>query len=132
MKKSLFILILCLLTFVGCQHKKSDLTEPNTSIQLIDSVWSFGQIQSSSHVISFTFQVKNTGQAPLVLRDLTTTCGCVKLKSYTHSPIPPNGLGYISVKFDPKKSAKGFVNKKVEIHSNAFNFVEATVTGYVE
>jgi hypothetical protein len=132
MNKSLFILTLCFFTFIGCGQKKSDNLGVDTSIQLIDSVWSFGHIKSSSSIVSDTIQLKNTGNNPLMLRDLKTTCGCVEVKDYTRTPIPPHCLGYIFITFDPKKSARGFVNKKVEIHSNAINFVEATVTGYVD
>lgn len=132
MKKPLFVLCLWVVAFWGCGRQKSEQTDLTTSIQLIDSVWSFGHIKSSSKTIFYKFRVKNVGRSPLVLRDLSTTCGCVELRSYTNSPIPPNGFGYISVSFDPKNSAKGFIDKKVEIHSNAINFVEATVTGFVE
>lgn len=132
MKKSLFILTLCFFTFIGCGQKKSDNLDLDTSIQLIDSVWSFGHIKSSSNFVSDTIRVRNTGDAPLILRDLKATCGCVEIKGYTNTPIPPHALGYIFVTFDPQKSTKGYVDKKVEIHSNAVNYVEATVTGYVE
>lgn len=132
MKKSLFVFCLCVVFFLGCGHQKSGQEDLTTSIELIDSVWSFGHIKSSSKTLFYKFRVKNVGQSPLVLRNLSTTCGCVELRSYSQSPIQPNGFGYISVAFDPKKSAKGFIDKKVEIHSNAINFVEATVTGFVE
>lgn len=132
MKKSLFILFLCTVVFIGCGQKKNNTLNLDRSIQLIDSVWSFGHIESSSSIVSDTIKLKNTGNNPLILRDLKTTCGCVEVKDYTHTPIPSHSQGYIFVTFDPKKSAKGYVNKKVEIHSNAINFVEATVTGYVD
>lgn len=66
------------------------------------------------------FIFKNTGDAPLVIDDTETSCGCTVVK-YTKEPIMPGATGEIKVDYVPKKGTKGFISKSITIKSNAEN-----------
>ena len=63
---------------------------------------------------SFTF--KNTGDQPLVLKNVETTCGCT-IADYPKSPIAPGQTGTVKVNYDTERV--GAFSKTITVHSNA-------------
>ncbi len=66
----------------------------------------------------FTFT--NTGDAPLIISDVETSCGCTVVK-FSKEPVLPGKTGEIKVDYGPKKSEVGFISKSFVITSNAKN-----------
>ena len=63
------------------------------------------------------FEFTNTGDAPLIVTDVKSTCGCT-VPSFPQEPIAPDGEGEITVEFNP--SGKSDVQQKnIIVHSNA-------------
>ncbi|MGL4851592.1 MAG: DUF1573 domain-containing protein [Phocaeicola sp.] len=65
---------------------------------------------------TITYQVKNTGDKPLVLSQIYTSCGCTEV-SWTQTPIAPGGTGVITTTFDAQ--ALGRFEKSVGVYCNA-------------
>ncbi|MGL5273636.1 MAG: DUF1573 domain-containing protein, partial [Phocaeicola sp.] len=65
---------------------------------------------------TITYQVKNTGNKPLVLSNVTTSCGCTEVE-WTKSPIAPGASGEIKTIFDAQ--ALGRFQKSVGVYCNA-------------
>jgi hypothetical protein len=60
--------------------------------------------------------IKNTGNDTLILRDLSTSCGCTAtLLSTDH--IPPGDSGILTFTFDAKRF-DGIVEKKISVNTN--------------
>ncbi len=68
-------------------------------------------------VVVHTFKFKNTGNADLIIRSTSSTCGCT-VSSYTKKPIPPGGEGKVDVTFS-SSNRKGRQNKAVTVLTNA-------------
>jgi len=66
--------------------------------------------------VTATFQVKNDGDKPLVISNVTTSCGCT-VADWTKTPIPPGQTGVITSTFDSK--ALGHFDKSVGVYCNA-------------
>ncbi|TDN84724.1 uncharacterized protein DUF1573 [Salegentibacter sp. 24] len=79
-----------------------------------ESEHDFGNIPKGKNV-EHTFTFTNTGQAPLVITDATSTCGCT-VPSYTKEPIQPGETGEMLVKFNG--SGNGQVTKTVTVRAN--------------
>ncbi|MCK9160432.1 MAG: DUF1573 domain-containing protein [Bacteroidaceae bacterium] len=77
----------------------------------------FGQVQWKQPVTA-SYVITNTGNKPLVMTNVTTSCAC-SVADWTKSPIAPGKTGDIRVVFDAK--ALGHFNKSVGIYSNAKN-----------
>jgi hypothetical protein len=83
------------------------------------------------------FAVKNTGDQPLVIEKIRTTCGCTKAVSGSKT-IPPGESTTISVAFDTKGLKSGKKRKRVFVHTNdpaqpVVEFpIEATVIKQIE
>jgi hypothetical protein len=65
------------------------------------------------------FQVKNTGDADLVLISATASCGCTVPK-YNKKPVAPGDAGAVEVAFDTS-GRDGIQTKTVVVQSNAEN-----------
>ncbi|MBR8719821.1 hypothetical protein IX307_001069 [Bacteroides pyogenes] len=75
----------------------------------------FGQIEWKRPVM-VEYVITNTGNKPLVLTNVTTSCAC-SVAEWTKEPIPPKGKGVVKASFDAK--ALGHFEKTVGIYSNA-------------
>lgn len=75
----------------------------------------FGQIEWKKPV-SVEYTISNTGDKPLVLTNVTTSCSC-SVANWTKPPIAPGEKGTITASFDAK--ALGRFEKTIGIYSNA-------------
>ena len=66
--------------------------------------------------VTATFKITNTGDKPLVISNVTTSCGCTAV-DWTKTPIAPGASGTVSSTFDAK--ALGRFQKSVGVYCNA-------------
>ena len=74
----------------------------------------FGTIDQGTNV-EHTFTFTNTGNAPLVITNATSSCGCT-VPTWTKEPIAPGESGELLVKFNG--SGQNQVTKTVNITAN--------------
>jgi len=110
--KNLFTLL-----FVSILSLSIYAQETAATIEFKEDTVDYGKIENGSNgVRSFTFT--NTGNAPLVITNVKSSCGCTVPKKPT-APIPPGKKGEIEVKYDTKRT--GFIRKTITVTSNATN-----------
>ena len=68
------------------------------------------------HPATATFTVKNDGNKPLVISNVTTSCGCT-IADWTKTPIAPGETGVVKSTFDAK--ALGHFYKDIGVYCNA-------------
>ena len=90
-------------------------TSQSTTVQIIDSVHNFGEI-AEGEIVEFNFRFKNTGDAPLVVTNVSASCGCT-VPEKPEQPIRPGETGFIKAKFDSDKRP-GETMKTVTVTSN--------------
>ena len=66
--------------------------------------------------MTITYNFTNTGDKPLVISKVTSSCGCTEV-DWTKSPIPAGGKGTVTAVFDAE--AIGHFYKEVGIYCNA-------------
>lgn len=89
----------------------------------------FGTVASGSDV-SYEFEYVNTGKAPLIINNVSTSCGCTT-PEWTREPVPSKGRGKIKVKYDSNRI--GSFSKTITVYSNAKNSpVVLSIKGTVE
>lgn len=109
MKKYLIIIIAILGGF-------STVSAQNVpQIQFESDIIDYGEIEKDADGIR-VFQFTNTGNAPLIIEDVYSSCGCTT-PSWTKAPVPPGGSGEIQVKYDT--SIVGPIRRTITIYSNA-------------
>ena len=67
-------------------------------------------------VVTYSFHFTNTGNAPLLISSVNSSCGCT-VGSYPREPIAPGKEGSIKVSYD-SKSHHGMQNRTLTVMSN--------------
>ena len=75
----------------------------------------FGNVESGSDV-SYDFEFITTGKEPLVINNVSTSCGCTT-PSWPREPIPSKGRAVIKVKYDSNRI--GNFSKTITVYSNS-------------
>ncbi|EDM44766.1 hypothetical protein SCB49_14380 [unidentified eubacterium SCB49] len=130
MKKSiLLVAVLAAFTFTSCKDNAAEKVNQDNVAEAADrdatagkfpkmefatSVHDFGTIAQGTPV-EHVFTFKNTGNAPLVIVDAKSSCGCT-VPEYTKEPIAPGAEGELLVKFNG--SGKNQVSKTVTVTAN--------------
>ncbi|MFA6129204.1 MAG: DUF1573 domain-containing protein [Bacteroidales bacterium] len=110
------ILALCLVITGGQFYNNyAQFTEP--SITFDKTSFNFGNITELGGLQTHIFSFINNGSQPLIVNDVTTTCGCT-VPEWSKEPIPPGGNGTIKVTFDPV-GRPGAFRKGITVKSNA-------------
>ena len=91
------------------------LPSQSTTVEIIDSVHNFGEI-AEGEIVEFNFRFKNTGTVPLVVTNVSASCGCT-IPEKPEQPIRPGETGFIKAKFDSDKRP-GETMKTVTVTSN--------------
>ncbi len=140
MKKYIFFLLVPVIA-IACNNNGKDITaadtvkqngialKDNTTVEIIDAGYDFGKVTDGEKV-EYNYRFKNTGTKPLVIINVSATCGCT-VPQKPEKPILPGETGFIKVVFD-SKGRVGSAHKSITVTSNANpGFPELQLTGEV-
>jgi len=109
MKK--LVLFLCL-GLLGFSLSAQDVV---AKIEFKTETVDYGEISKGDDGVR-VFEFTNTGKAPLIISDVTSSCGCTIPKK-PEDPIMPGKTGEIQVKYDTNRV--GPIRKAITVISNA-------------
>lgn len=114
MKRLLFLalLLICGMPLLEAQAK-------GAKIEFAETLYNFGNISEEGGDVSHEFVFTNTGDAPLVIYDVNTNCGCTDA-GVPQAPIVPGGKGKITIVFHPAGNPGEFA-KEIVVKSSASN-----------
>jgi hypothetical protein len=101
--------------FVGLMSLGSYAQEKVAKIEFKTDVIDYGTIEKGADGVR-VFEFTNTGDAPLVISNVKSTCGCTVPKK-PKGPILPGESGVIEVKYDTKRVNP--IRKTITVFSNA-------------
>ena len=78
----------------------------------------YGRVTKGSDSGIRVFEFTNTGNAPLIITNVLSTCGCT-VPTKPEAPILPGKKGKIEVKYN---MATGPIRKTITVESNAVNY----------
>jgi len=132
MKKNIFITFIAIAILVtSCSNEKKQTSSESNDVvtenvesteggigkmEFTESVYNFGQI-NEGEIVNHTFTFKNTGNHPVILAQVSASCGCTT-PTYTSTPILPGKTGQIEVEFNSDGQV-GQQQKIITIASNA-------------
>jgi hypothetical protein len=128
--KSRFIIACCSAFLLGCGGENKQITSDmihfppsggaeseNAPIISFDSlICNFGTL-AVGEKFPHTFQFTNTGSAPLIIAQVSPSCGCTTAKDWPQQPIAPGESGKISVEFNSSGNS-GKVDKSITVLTN--------------
>ncbi len=98
--------IIALLAACGAKSNEADSGEDNLKSKipvitmLSDSTYQFGNI-TEGDIVEHEFKFKNGGQFPLIINNVTASCGCT-IPEWPREPISPGAESSIQVRFNSK------------------------------
>lgn len=84
-------------------------------IEFEQTSYDFGEIQANQQVET-VFKYKNVGDAPLVITDIKSSCGCTVPEDWSREPLAKGESGHFTVKFNGSGTNK--ITKTVTITAN--------------
>lgn len=104
-----------LILFVGLLSLGALAQEKVAKIKFKTDTIDYGTIEKGSNGVR-VFEFTNTGDAPLIITDVKSTCGCTIPKK-PDGPIMPGETGKIEVKYDTNRVNP--IRKTITVTSNA-------------
>lgn len=106
---------LVVILFIGLMSLGIYAQEKVAKIEFKTDTIDYGTINKGADGVR-VFEFTNTGNAPLIISDVKSTCGCTVPKK-PDAPIMPGQTGEISVKYDTNRVNP--IRKTITVTSNA-------------
>ena len=146
MKKIILALsALSLVAFTSCKEDASKkINESNVAeaaerdansgkfpiLQFEETSHDFGEIEANKPVET-VFKYKNVGDAPLVITNIQSSCGCTVPEDWSREPLAKGESGQFTVKFNGSGSNK--ITKTITVTANTEKGTEAVnITAFVK
>ncbi|WP_223034008.1 DUF1573 domain-containing protein [Hanstruepera marina] len=136
---------LCMIAFTSCKEDATQkIDEKNVAeaaerdansskfpvITFDKTEHDFGEIEAKT-AVETVFSYTNTGDAPLVITDIKSSCGCTVPQDWSKEPLAPGDSGSFTVKFNG--SGKNKVSKTVTVTANTEKGKETVkITAFVK
>jgi hypothetical protein len=113
MKKITTLIIILLASSFGFAQNG-----PKIEFKAKDNTIDYGTVSKKSDNGIRSFEFTNTGDAPLIITNVLSTCGCT-VPTKPEAPIMPGKTGKISIKYN---MTPGPIRKTITVESNAVNY----------
>ena len=113
MKKTIALLTIVLFSSFGFAQNG-----PKIEFKAKDNTIDYGIITKNKDNGVRSFEFTNTGDAPLIITNVLSTCGCT-VPTKPNAPIMPGKTGKIEVKYS---MIPGPIRKTITVESNAVNY----------
>ena len=127
MKKFGFVLLAMVMSisFIAAQQNKE-----TGKLKFASTSHNFGKVAEEVGSVSCEFTFTNTGDTPILIQDIRTSCGCTT-PTYTKEPVLPGKKGTIKVTYSTTQRVGSF-DKKVTVFTNEIDCVYTlTINGEV-
>lgn len=118
MRKLLAMIALILTSAISFAQKG-----PKIEFKAANNTIDYGTVVAGTDDGLRSFVFTNTGDAPLVITNVRSTCGCT-VPSKPTEPIMPGKTGNIDVKYN---MSVGRISRTLTVESNAVNYENGTV-----
>lgn len=102
-------------TATPAQEEKPSGPLPVMTFETVDH--DFGTI-SEGQKVSYTYKIRNTGEAPLIIQNAQPSCGCT-VPDWSRQAIPVGGSGFVKAEFD-SSGKPGVNNKTITVTANTW------------
>jgi hypothetical protein len=128
-----FIISMILMAAVGCNqdnnNSHANKTEGTPEIEFKKTTHDFGELKEGE-IVECSFYFKNTGDAPLLIKDVVPDCGCT-VPEFKKEEIMPGEESRIKIIFN----SAGFRNnvyKTIDVETNTKDaYTELTLAAFI-
>ena len=121
-----------LLVYLTVLVGMASFAQTGPKIEFKEETINYGEVEKGKDDGIRVFEFTNTGDAPLIIKNAKSSCGCT-VPEWPKEPIAPGKSGEIKVVFD-SNGKSGAQSKRVTIVSNtnppeSFLYLEGDVSG---
>lgn len=92
-------------------------------IEFTTNVVELGELSRSDDKSYVRLSFLNTGDVPLVVTEVRTSCSCTTIK-HDRKPIAPGEQGVLNITVDPSKAPVGYFYRVLQVYSTAISGVK--------
>ena len=92
-------------------------------IEFKEKVIDLGLLAQDDDKQELRVSFRNTGDVPLVVTEVRTSCSCTTIK-YKRKPVLPGEEGVLNITVDPSKAPKGHFYRVLQVYSTAVGGVQ--------
>ncbi len=85
-------------------------------LKFSEEIWNFGTITEEGGSVSHTFKIRNNGSTPVVIYNVSTSCGCTTTK-FSRKPIAKGEEVDMDITYDPR-FRPGIFSKSVFVYTS--------------
>ncbi len=113
MTRNVFIILFILLGVNAFAQKEKKVAD----IEFDTTTYDMGTFAADTAIIKCRFIYKNTGDAPLYIHQIFTSCGCTE-RSFNSAPTMPGASDTIFITYNGTNKSPGYVRKSITVHCN--------------
>lgn len=106
-----------LLVYLTLLVGMASFAQTGPKIEFKEETINYGEVEKGKDDGIRVFEFTNTGDAPLIIKNAKSSCGCT-VPEWPKEPIAPGGNGKIKVQYNMNP---GPISKTITIESNATN-----------
>lgn len=106
-----------LLVYLTVLVGMNSFAQTGPKIEFKEETINYGEVEKVKDDGIRVFEFTNTGDAPLIIKNAKSSCGCT-VPEWPKEPIAPGGKGKIKVQYNMNP---GPISKTITIESNAIN-----------
>ena len=92
-------------------------------IAFVENIVDLGVVAQDDDKQHLRLSFSNTGDVPLVITEVRTSCSCTTIR-YDRKPVMPGEGGVLNITVDPRKAPKGHFYRVLQVHSTAVSGVQ--------
>ncbi|WP_165851346.1 DUF1573 domain-containing protein [Brumimicrobium aurantiacum] len=115
MKNAFLISVLSFVLFACGEEKTEAQVGQYTTIE-VEEVYNAGSV-AKGEIIEAKIEVKNTGDYPLMIANVSASCACT-VSEFDEDAIQPGETTTVVATVDTDKTGKGRINKPISISAN--------------
>ena len=116
--RRLYLCLMMVCVALMCPTMLSAQTPKGADIEFESKVIDLGTLSQSSGRHSVTVEYTNTGDVPLVVTEVRTSCSCTTIR-YERKKVMPGDKGTITLTLDSAKAPQGSFYRVVQVFSTA-------------
>lgn len=114
--KKLLTVALFLGLFVSCSENQDVVVGNKTTMEITPMIYDAGEV-IKGEIVNAKFEVKNTGEFPLVFGDVRAGCSCT-VADHPEEPVAPGETGIIRAHVKTSELGAGTLNKGIRVVTN--------------
>ena len=115
--------LVLLLSLCECRAATATETPEGAAIEFVEKLVDLGTLAQDDDKQVLRLSFTNTGDVPLVVTEVRTSCSCTTIK-YKRKPVQPNEEGVLNITVDPQKAPKGHFYRVLQVYSTAKSGVQ--------